>query len=205
VLRGPKIKLSIDLNRIDRYFPLDHERLEGFDFDITIDRQRYDTVAALLQAYGVSEEKIIQEICFIISWIEAELKIVDSPEGIHSKFYQMRNELDELQHYLLMHRITSISFRGEFGRKNEGEDFIMNEEINIDRVCDGLRTVFREEFDEDKLKRKTKGLAAWRRRKLDKVRNNFLNYFTSIQELDELSLEDQNDLIGKLIEMSALK
>jgi hypothetical protein len=201
MLKGPKIKLAVDIKRIDRYFPLDHERLEGFDFDITIDRQRYVTVAALLQEYGVSEEKIIQEICFIISWIEAELKIVDSPEGLHSKFYQMRKELDELQHYLLIHRITSISFRGESGRKNEGEEFIMYEEINIDRVCDGLRTTFREEFDADKSKRKTKGLTAWRRRKLDRVRNNFLNYLTSIQELDELSLEDQSELIGKLINL----
>jgi len=199
MLKGPKIKLAVDINRIDRYFGLHPDRQEGFDFDLFIDRQQYNDVAEMLMEYGISEESTIQEICFIILWIEGETRAGTGPEGQTGKFYQMRAELDDLKRYLLTHRITSISLRGEYERNKEGEEFTLREEINIDRVCDGLRSTFREEFNQENEKRKTKGLTAWQRRKMSRIRNNLLGYFTSVPKLDELSLEAQSTLIDRLL------
>jgi hypothetical protein len=80
-----------------------------------------------------------------------------------------------------------------------GNAIELTDEINIDRICDGLRTVFREEFDQKRNKRRKKGLTAWQNRKLARIRVRILKYLTQIPELDELSLEEQNDLIEALL------
>jgi len=195
---GPKIKLAVDLHRIDKFFPLDYNAQGGFDYNMIIDRKRYDEVADLLFEYGISEDQTIREICFILLWIEKETRSGDDKENSSGKFYQMWVELDELKQYLLNNRITAISFRGEYERNIPNEGVTLKEEINIDRVCDGIRSIFRDEFNHDKQRRGKKGLRNWKRKKMIRIKNNILNYFTTIPHLDELSLEDQNDLIGKL-------
>lgn len=204
MLKGPKIKLSVDLHRIDKYFPLDHNMKEGFDYNMIIDRQRYDEVAALLYEYVISQDQVIQEICFLLLWIEKEIQAGDEQDNYSGKYNQMWVELDSLKQYLMHHRVTSVSFRGEYEKNKAGEDLTLNEDINIDRLCDGIRSIFREEFSYDIKRRRTKGLTAWRRRKMIRIRNNFLNYFTTIPWLDELSLEEQNDLISKLTDLAGL-
>ena len=196
--RGPKIKLSVDLQRIGRYFPLDHNLQGGFDYEMIIDRQKYDEVAAILDEYDISEDQVIQELCFILLWIEKETHAGENGENDTGKFYQMWIELDSLKDYLLKNRITSISFRGEYQRNKPGEELTIRDGINIDRLCDGIRSIFREEFNHDKQRRRTKGLTAWQNRKMIRIRNNMLNYFTSVPSLDELSLEDQSQLIDNI-------
>jgi hypothetical protein len=195
---GPKINLAIDLHRIDKYFPLDYNVEEGFDYNIIIDRFKYDEVATLLKDYRISEDQVIREICFILQWIEKETQAGEERDNRSGKFYQMWNELDNLKAYLMKTRITSISFNGEYGRNKPGDELIIGEDINIDRICDGIRSVFRDEFHHDKHRRKTKGLTAWQKRKMIRIKNNILNYFTSVPRLDDLSLEEQNELITRL-------
>jgi hypothetical protein len=110
-------------------------------------------------------------------------------------------EVDELKDYLLTHRVISISLQGEVRRNEPGKKLTLREDINIDRICDGLRSVFRDEFQQDREKRLTKGLAYWKKRKMIKIRNYFFNYFTSVAELDKLSLESQNELIDQLVDL----
>jgi len=195
---GPKIKLAIDLQRIDRFFPFDKDFRESIGLSMIIDRSRYDEVAGLLSEYNVVEDQTIREICFVLIWMAKELQADKEQHNDSGKFMQMWIELDNLQDYFLKNRITAISFRGESGRNKQGEELTLEEDINIDRICDGIRTVFREEFHHDKQRRRTKGLTAWQRRKMIKIRNNILNYFTAIPSLDELSLEEQNELITQL-------
>jgi len=116
----------------------------------------------------------------------------------------MLAELDGLKGYLMTNRVTSISFRGDYEKNKPGEEFVLQENINIDRICDGIRSVFRDEFGQDKERRRSKGLRAWQRRKMIRIRNNILNYFTSITELDELSLDEQNLLIDRISDLAGL-
>ena len=199
---GPKVKLTIDLNRIGRYFPLDKAIQEGFNYNLIIDRKRYDEVEALLNEYHVSEDRVIQEFCFILLWIQEEVQAGGDPENHSGKLYHVWVELDNLKQYLMHHRITSISLHGEYERNKPGKTLTIREEINIDRICDGIRAIFKDEFHHDKQRRTTKGQRAWQKRKMIKVSNNILNYFTSIPLLDELTLEEQNDLIGRLEQLS---
>ncbi|MCK9400176.1 MAG: hypothetical protein M0Q51_09320 [Bacteroidales bacterium] len=201
---GPKIKLAIDLHRIDKFFPLDYNSQGGFDYNMIIDRQRYDEVAALLIEYDISEDQAILEICFILLWIEKETQSGDDKDNYSGKYYQMWAELDKLKQYLMNNRITSISFKGEYERNKPNEVITLQEEINIDRVCDGIRSIFRDEFNNDKQRRGKKGLRTWKRKKMIRVKNNILNYFTTIPSLDELSLEDQYYLIGKLSDLAGI-
>lgn len=198
---GPKIKLAIDLHRIDRYFPLEKNLRERFDYNMIIDRQRYEEVSDLLKDYSLSDDQAIREICFILLWMEKELQSGNERDNSTGKFYQMWVELDQLKDYFLKNRITSITFKGESGRSKPGEELTIEEDVNIDRICDGIRVVFNDEFHHDKQRRRTKGLTAWQRRKMIKIRNNILNYFTTVPVLDELSLEEQSELI---IELSGL-
>jgi hypothetical protein len=202
--KGPKVKLTFDLHKIDRFFPVNFESGEGFDYELIITRERYDEVESLLHGYHLDNDQIIQEFCFILLWIQKETQAVEDPENYSGKLYQMWLELDNLKQYLMNHRITSISLHGEFERNRPGKTMVLKEEINIDRLCDGIRTVFREEFLNDKLRRRTKGQRAWQKRKMVRVSNNILNYFTSIPELDELSLEEQKELISRLAVMAGL-
>lgn len=196
---GPYIKLAIDLHRMDRYFPLQYDAQGGFEYNLTIARERYDEVADLLREYGIFEDQVLQEVCFARLWVEKETQGGQGTDQPNAKFTQMYTELDKLNDFLMNNRVTSIHFLGEYEKDLPGEEFSMMEEINIDRVCDGLRSVFREEFHQDKQRRRSKGLTAWQRRKLIRIRNYFMIYFSSIPILDELSLEDQNQLVEKLI------
>jgi hypothetical protein len=202
--KGPKIKLSVDLQKIDRYFPLDHNPQGGFDYDMVIDRGVYDEMAALLDDYDISEDQVIQELCFIMLWVEKETRAGSNGADEQGKFYLMWDELDNLKDYLLKNRVTSVTFKGEYERNKAGEELTLNEEINIDRLCDGIRSVFREEFSHDKQRRRTKGLTAWQSRKMSGIKNNFLNYFTTVPILDEISLEEQNELIVRISELAGL-
>jgi hypothetical protein len=201
---GPKVNLAVDLHKIDRYFPINFNVQGGFNYEMIIDRQKYDDVEKLLDEYDISDDRIIREFCFILLWIEKETLGGDDLDNLSGKYYQMWVELDNLKKYLMHHRITSISFHGEYERNKPGKTLTLKEEINIDRICDGVRSIFRDEFHTDKQRRTTKGLTNWKRRKMVKVKNNILNYFTSIPNLDELSLEEQNELIGKLSGLAGL-
>jgi hypothetical protein len=201
---GPKIRLAIDLHRIEKYFRLDYNIQGGFDYDMIIDRNRYNDLAALLNEYHIKEDGIILEVCFILLWIEKEIKAGADQDNYSGEFNQMWIELDNLKDYLMNNRITAISFRGEYERNQSGEEIILKEDINIDRICDGIRSIFRDEFKSDKQTRRKKSLRTWKRRKLILVKNNILNYFTAIPELDDLSLEDQNNFISKLTDLAGL-
>lgn len=201
---GPKVKLAVDLYKIHQFFPIDFDVHEGFSFEMIIDRQRYDEVEVLLKEYDLTDDTIIREFCFVLIWIEKETLGGDDLDNLSGKYFQMWLELDNLKQYLLRHRITSISLHGEYERSKPGKTFSLREEINIDRLCDGIRSIFKDEFNSDQQKRTTKGLTNWKRRKMVKVRNNILNYFTSIPALDDLSLEEQNELIVQLSRLAGL-
>jgi len=201
---GPKVKLTVDLHKIDRYFPLDFNSQGVFDYEMIIDRQRYDEVEALLGEFDISDPRIIQEFCFIILWIKREIHEGDERDNYSGKYYQMRFELDNLKHYLVKHRITAITFHGEYERNKPGKTLTMREETNIDRICDGLRSIFRKEFSLDSQKKKKSGLRDWKRKKMMQVKNNLLNYLETIPRLDSLALDDQNNFIDKLSELAGL-
>jgi len=198
-----KVKLAVDLHRLERYFPFDTGT--GIRHDFYMDRQSYDEIERLLEDYGQSDERIVRDFCFILLWIEDQIQADDHVENPSGKLYHMWQELDNLKQYLMHHRITSVSFHGEYERNKPGKTLKIKEEINIDRLCDGIRSIFREDFMHDQSRRRTKGQKAWQRRKMVQVSNKILNYFTSIPVLDELSLEEQNELIGSLAEMAGLK
>jgi hypothetical protein len=204
MLTGPKIKLAVDLHRLERFFPMDLHLREGFDYDWIIDREKYEAVAHLLSAYNITHDPVIREMCFIFLWIEKETQAGEEKGNFQGKFYQMQAELDALKDYLMRNRVTSISFQGDYERNKPGEELILREDINIDRICDGIRSVFNEEFHSDKARRRTKGLTAWQKRKMIKIRNKILNYFTAVPMLDELSLEEQNQLIDDISRMAGL-
>jgi hypothetical protein len=204
MLRGPKIKLAIDLQKLDKYFPIDFHLQEGFDYDWIIDRDKYDEMAGLLKEYGIADDKITREFCFILLWIEKETQAGEERENLQGKFYRMQAELDSLNDYLMQKRITSITLHGDYKRNKPGEELTLRDDITIDRICDGIRSVFNDEFHHDKQRRKTKGLTAWQRRKMIKIRNNMLNYFTSVPELDKLSLEEQNYFIDQVSELAGM-
>jgi len=204
MLTGPKIKLAVNLHRLDKYFPLEMHLKEAFDYDWIVDRDRYEQVAYLLKRFAVKDDHIIRECCFILLWIKKETQAGEERGNIKGKFYQMQDELDKLKEYLLNNRVTSVTFKGEVQRNKAGEELTLCEDINIDRLCDGVRTIFRHEFSQDKEKRRSKGLTAWQRRKMVKISNNILNYFTSVPGLDKLTLEEQHDFIEKLSEMAGL-
>jgi hypothetical protein len=201
---GPKVKLAVDLQKIGKYFPINFDNQGVFDYEMMIDRKIYDDVETLLNDFDISDDRIIREFCFILRWIEKETLADNDRENNTGKFYQMWVELDNLKQYLMQHRITSISFHGEYERNRPGKTLSLKEEINIDRLCDGVRSIFKDEFTADRQRRTTKGLTNWKRRKMVKVKNNILNYFTSISTLDDLSLEEQNELIDKLSVLAGL-
>ena len=204
MLKGPKIKLAVNLHKLDKYFPMDLHLKEGFDYDWIVDRQKYIEVANLLSEFKVSDDEVISEFCFIFLWIENETRAGDDKKNLPGKFEQMWTELDSLKEYLLRNRVTSVTFNGEVTRNIQGEELILREDINIDRLCDGIRAIFREDFSHDKQRRRTKGLTAWQTRKMIKIRNNILNYLTSVPVLDDLSLEEQSHLIDKITELAGL-
>jgi hypothetical protein len=79
-------------------------------------------VAAILVEYGISDEQVTMELCFILLWIDKETRASDELPNFPGKFHQMWIELDNLKDYLLKNRITSVSFRGEYGKNEPGEN-----------------------------------------------------------------------------------
>jgi hypothetical protein len=204
MLKGPKIKLAVNLHRLEKYFPLDMHLKEGFDYDWIVEREKFNEVKGLLKGYSVSDDQVTSEFCFILLWIEKETSPSEERDNLPGKFDQMWAELDSLKEYLLRNRVISVTFKGETTKYKAGEELTLSEDINIDRICDAMRSAFREEFSQDKLKRRSKGLTAWQARKMVRIRNNVLNYFTSVPVLDDLSLEEQSQLIDKISELAGL-
>jgi len=204
MVAGPKVKIAADLHRIEKYFKLENGQQNDFDYNLIIDRQRYDEVVDLLDGFKVDSDQVAHDLCFIILWIEKETETKKIDPESTNKYHQMWDEVEGLRNYLLGNRVTSISFDGEYERNNPGQTFILREEINIDRICDGLRTIFRKEFNADQSKGRKKGMRTWKRRKMTKARNNILNYFTSNPDLDDLPLEDQNHIIDRLASLAGI-
>lgn len=204
MLTGPKIKLAVDLHRMAKFFPLGDAMRDGWDYELVVGRERCNEVSALLRKYNIDDERIIREFCFIILWIEKETHEGEDQPNFPGKYFKMRTELDNLKEYLMKHRITTVVFKGEYEKNKPGEEFIIEEDVNIDRLCDGIRSVFRDEFSHDVQKRKSKGLTNWKRRKMFRLRNNILNYFTIVPEIDDLSLEEQNELIDEMAAVAGL-
>jgi len=198
---APKIHLAVDLQKLDKFLPLGKGAKDGIELDLMLERERFDAVVELLGDYGIEEGQVVQEFCYVLLWIENM-----TGSGLDKTGYKaMWDELANLKNYLLKNRVTSIILQGEAERdKPGGEEIVIKEEINLDRICDGLRTVFREEFDHDRPGRRTKGQTNWQRRRMIKVRNSILNYFTTIPELDELDLQELNQLIDAMSELAGM-
>lgn len=199
------VKLAIDIHKIEKYFPLEYNEEGRLDYEMAIDRKRYDAVESLLGEYGITDAQVVLESCFILLWIEKSVGIMNDDNDPNPEFAQMWEELDLLKEYLLKNRVISISFSGELVKNKPGKTLTLREEINIDRICDGIRSVFRDEFDNDKERRRSKGKKAWYKRKMIKVRNNILNYMAIVPGLDILSLEKQNHLIEKIGEIAWMR
>jgi hypothetical protein len=195
---NPVIKLRVDLSLLGKYFQLNHHLPGGFEHYLKIDRQRHDEILGLLNDYNVPAGGITHDLCFIVLWIEKEIEAIDDQDQHAKEFREMWEELDGLKDYLVKYRITSVKFEGESERDLPGESFIMKQMTNIDRLCDGIRSVFKDEFHHDKQKRKARGQRAWKRRKMEPVKNSILNWMLTVPELDILELEEQNEIIEKL-------
>jgi hypothetical protein len=195
---GPQVILAVDLGRMEKHFPPDMILNHGKAGILRIDRNRYDQVEKIMARVGVKEERIVHEICYILLWMEEEILHASDPGNPEGEFNRMWTEIERLQDFLLTHRVTSIILKGEMTRDDQEKPFVVNNDINIDKVCDGIRSAFRDEFNHDKKKRRSKGRTAWQRRKMVKVRNMFLNYLATVPELDALSLEKQSTLFDKI-------
>jgi hypothetical protein len=197
---APKIHLAVDLQKLDKVLPLGKGAKDGIELDLMIERERFEAVVELLTGYGIGNGSVAQEFCYVLLWIENMTGSAPDKSGYQS----MWDELAILKQYLLTNRVTSITLKGEAERDKPGEEVVLKEEINLDRICDGLRTIFREEFDHDRPRRRTKGQTNWQRRRMIKVRNSILNYFTTVPELDELDLQELNQLIDALSELAGI-
>jgi hypothetical protein len=200
---GPQVTLSVDLVRMEKHFPPGMLLNHGKAGILRIDRNRYDLVEEMMAKSGISDEKVVHEICYILLWMEEEILHASDPGNPEGEFNRMWMEIEQLQDFLLTHRVTSITLEGEMTRDDPGKPFVVKEEINIDKVCDGIRSAFRDEFNHGKKKRRSKGRTAWQRRKMVKVKNMFLNYL-NVTELDTLSLEKQSGLFDRLAGMLGL-
>jgi hypothetical protein len=200
----PIIKLRVDLRELDKYFPMNYTLPGGFEYYLKIDRLLHDEIQAILNKYGVADNLITQDFCFILLWVVKEIEAIDEQDNRAGDFQQMWAELDGLKEYLMKHRITSVRFEGESERGLPGESFSMTEMSNIDRLCDGIRSIYKDEFHHDKHKRRIRGQRAWKRRKMEIVRNNILNWMVSIPKLDPLELDEQNEIIEKLARLAGL-
>ena len=195
---GPYLKLSIDLHEMDKYFQMDYNLEGGLDYELVIDRKRYHEAEKLLKELQVTNRQTIQEFCYIILWIEKEIQVADQPDATFGKYRQMLAELDVLNQYLIHHRITEISLSGEIEKNKPDGELILKDPMNIDRICDGLRSVFRKEFHEKSECKSKAGLLAWKKKKMAQVKNAVMKYLDSIHQLESLSLESQFYIIGKL-------
>lgn len=200
---GPQVTLSVDLGRMEKHFPPDMILNHGRAGILMIDRKRYDQVEKMLSGLGISNSSTVHEICYILLWMEEEIVHASDPANPEGEFNLMWTEIEQLQDFLLSHRVTSITLEGEMTRDAPGKPFIVKEDINIDKICDGIRSAFRDEFNHKKKKRRSKGRTDWQRRKMVKVRDMFLNYLNDT-ELDTLSLEQQSSMFDRLSGMIGL-
>jgi hypothetical protein len=195
---GPYIKLAVDLHELDRYFPLDKNLEGGLDYELIIDRKRFEEVAEMLQEFKVSNRQAVQEFCYIILWIAAEMDALDAHEGRFGKYRQMWDELADLKEYLLHNRVTGITLTGESENDQPADSITLSDGMNIDRICDGLRSVFRKEFQDKGDGKGKAGQAAWKRKRMGLIRDSVLKYLDSVPKLEFLPLESQYYIIGKL-------
>lgn len=199
---GPYIKLAVDLHELDRYFPLDKNLEGGLEYDLIIERKRFDEVAAMLHEFKVSNRQTVQEFCYIVLWISAELDALSSNEGRFGKYRHMWDELTDLKEYLLHNRVTGITLTGEQVNDQPAESITLSDGMNIDRICDGLRSVFRKEFQDKSDGKGKAGLASWKRKRMGLIRDSVLKYLDSVPKLNSLPLESQYYIIGKLAAMA---
>lgn len=196
---GPQVTLSVDLVRMEKHFPPGMLLNHGKAGILRIDRNRYGQVEKILARVDISEARTVHEMCYVLLWMEEEILHASDPNNPEGEFNRMWSEIEQLQDFLLSHRVTSITLKGEMTRDDTGKPFVVKNNINIDKICDGIRSAFRDEFNHDKKKRRSKGRTAWQRRKMVVVRNMFLNYMVSDPALDALSLEHQSELFKKLV------
>lgn len=189
-------KLAIDLQKIDQYFRLDHTSDGELLYKMKIDNTRYHQIEALLKKFDISDTLILHELCFILLWLETEIKVYDGGKNPSRKYNQMQTELDNLNQYLMNNRITAVNFSGEYEKNKQSEIFTLKEDINIDRICDGIRSIFQKEFDKEKTKKTNGGQSSWKMKKMSKFKNNMLKYMDSIPGLEVLSLETHLYIIG---------
>ncbi len=198
---GPQVTLSVDLSKMEKHFPPDMILNHGRAGILMIDRNRYDRVEKMLSRLTITGSKTVHEMCYILLWMEEEIVHASDPGNLEGEFNRMWLEIEKLQDFLLSHRVTSITLEGEMTRDAPGKPFVVKEDINIDKICDGIRSAFRDEFNHGKKRRRSKGRTEWQRRKMVKVRDSFLRYLVTVPELDRLSLEQQSELFEKLAGM----
>jgi hypothetical protein len=201
---GPQVALSIDMHAMESHFPPGRILDNGDSGRLLIDKQKFEKVAALANSFKLPDKGLIHNFAYILLWIEAEVITAADNGNAGSQFNKMWTELEKLRDYLLTHRITSVKLQGEVKRDQPGKPFVMTEEINIDRLCDAIRTAYRDEFNHDRNNGTGKGKRAWQKRKLVKVRNRFMNYLAAVPELDSLSLEQQSRLFNGLTAIAGL-
>lgn len=195
---GPQVTLTVDLGKMENHFAPDMMLNHGKAGMLVIDRNRYDRIEEIMAGVEISDTKILHEIGYILLWMEEEIQHASDAGNPEGEFNRMWTEIEQLQDFLLNHRITSIALQGEMSREDPGKAFVVRDVINIDKICDGIRSAFRDEFNHSKKKRRSKGRTAWQRRKMVRVRNLFLNYLVTVPELDALSLEQQSELFDRL-------
>lgn len=187
------IKIKIDIKNIEKYFPLDYNLEGGLSYKMKIEKQRFEKVKVLLKEFNISNPHIIHEFCFIILWIEEEIQADKNKNFISGEFYRIWIELDKLKQYLQNNMIVSVSLKGE-----TSPEYTLKEGYNIDRICDGLRTTFRNEFQYKRSKKKPGGLSKWKGIKMKMIKGKIMHYLGSLPKLDSLSLNSQYYIIGFL-------
>lgn len=193
---GPAIKLAVDIQKISKYFPVDFSTGGSFQNSRKINRHIFEKVQAFLQEYNISDQLIIQEFCFILLWIAEEIGAGNDRDNPSGRHYEMWRELSDLKDYFQKYRITAINLKGEVSKNKPGAEFTLEHPANIDRLCDGIRWAFNNDFHHKKAIKGRLGQSSWERKKMSALKNNFLKYLDSIPELEPLSIETQLYIIG---------
>ena len=194
--KGPVQKLAVDIQKLEKYFPLGYGLGTGPKNHLQINRQVFEKVQGLLADFDVYDPAVAQEFCFILLWIEEELVAGADRDDPSGKYYLMWKELNELRDYFQHHRITSVHFKGEYAKNQPGEELSLHHPHNIDRLCDGIRWAFNNEFQNKKAKKGRFGHASWERKKMSAIKHNFIEYLDAIKELEARSFESYFYIIG---------
>ena len=83
------MKLAVDLQKIEKYFPLERDPRGGLRFELIIDRHRFDDVKSILSGNGITDPQFVQEFCFIVLWIENYIGKFDGAENYPEEFHRM--------------------------------------------------------------------------------------------------------------------